>query len=185
IAADGGANRLYEAGHGVQVVVGDFDSAISTLAGGPHEVVSDPDESRTDCDKLLAYVAAEGFPSVTLIGVEGDLPDHVLASLHSAAASKLAVRIAFRRGLGWIVRSGDTLEVACEPGTRVSLLPLERCEGVVLRGVRWELRDASLAPQGTKSISNQSMGERVSVEIGEGVALLFVETPIDAPPTWD
>ncbi|HXH62162.1 MAG TPA: hypothetical protein VNI20_12490, partial [Fimbriimonadaceae bacterium] len=106
----------------------------------------------------------------------GDLPDHVLATLSSVVASTLAVRIAFRRGVGHVVRPGAGVTVDHRTGGRVSLLPLTRCEGVVLQGVAWPLDGHALEHGGLVSVSNEASAKEVTAKVTIGTALLFVET---------
>ena len=173
-AADSGAGRLIGLGYS-PVVVGDFDS-FSPPEGSGLRLVHLPDQGTTDCDKLLALALQYGRDEITLACVEGDLPDHVVATLSSAAACDLHVRLAYRRGIGWIVKKGAAATVAAKPGQRVSLMPITECTGVVFAGVRWPLEGTVLAPAGAVSVSNQAVGAEVRAEVGEGAAMLFVET---------
>lgn len=184
IAADAGADLLLDIEVIPHLVVGDMDSASTPALNNAREHLRVGDQDTTDCDKLLGRVAEEGHSMVTLIGVEGDLPDHVLATLHSAAKSRLDIRLAYRRGIGWIVRSGCPRRIATKPGRRLSLLALEPCEGVHLSGCQWPLRDARLSPAGATSISNRTESDEAVVTIDKGCALLFLEYPPDEMPVW-
>ncbi len=176
VAADGAADRLILAGMPPHITIGDLDSLSEEAQNYLTDVRKDVDQETTDADKLLALVEALGHRSVTLIGSEGDLPDHQLAVYHSALACDLSVRFVFRRGIGFLVRAEDSLTVDCLVGSRVSLLPLAPADGVSLKGVEWELLNAPLALGARVSISNVAAGVGVSVSVGSGAALLFVET---------
>jgi thiamine pyrophosphokinase len=179
-AADSGAHVLLEFGHR-PVVVGDMDSATDLPDG--LRVVEDCDPDRTDCDKLLALVAEDGHRAVTLGGIEGDLFDHVLASLSSAAAARVDVRLVLRRGLGWVLRDGDRVRWEDGFGRRVSLIPIRESHGVDLSGVLWPISEARLEPGGFLSVSNEGTGV-VEASLRHGAALLFVERAPDEPPVW-
>jgi thiamine pyrophosphokinase len=182
IAADRGADLCLAAGVVPQVIVGDLDS----ISDRAREAVSDVrlmgSPEKTDCDKLLNTAFDMGAAAVTLTAVEGDLPDHALSVLHSAARAQGEVRLAYRRGVGWIVKTRQT--VAAAAGRRVSLLPITHCEGVRLSGVQWPLENAVLDPNGLTSISNRATGSLVGVTLGSGIALLFVEFTPDEVPFW-
>jgi len=184
IAADAGADLLMRLGITPDATIGDMDSisreTLSVVPASQHMF----DQDTTDCDKLLAYAAKEGHPSVTLIGIEGDLPDHVLAILHSAARSSLDIRLAYRRGMGWIVKPRQSRRIATKPGRRVSLLAIEACHGVHLQGTKWLLEDASLSLEHGTSVSNRTEGTELTVSLAKGAALLFVEVPKDELPIW-
>jgi thiamine pyrophosphokinase len=183
LAADGGADLLLRVGTAPHVVIGDMDSVSEKALKSAPQVLTMPDQDATDCDKLLAFAAKEGYGAITLAGVEGDLPDHVLAILQSATKAELDVRLAYRRGIGWIVRSGDTRTVTGRL-RRVSLLPIDRCEAVTLKGTQWPLANANLSPRGLTSISNRALGGEVSASVGSGAALLFVEFAPEEMPFW-
>jgi len=174
IAADGGANRLASLGIAPDAVVGDMDSIAPSVLSSLDSHFVDRDQSRTDCDKLLALAEAKGFEAITLTSVEGDLPDHFLATLQSAARSRLRVSFALRQGLGYIVRGGETFSIKAAVGARVSLLPLLACDGVLLEGVEWPVLGTAMDPLGFTSISNRATAETVTVALGTGAAFLFV-----------
>lgn len=168
VAADGGADLCRAAGREPDAIVGDLDSI--TDVSGLHP---DPDQDSSDADKLLSFLSKEGTEEATLIGIEGDRLDHVLATLYSCARSNLQTRIVLRTGMAF-VRKADTNERWPVEG-RVSLLPLGSCR-VTLSGVRWPLREAVLEPQGLVSLSNKAEpgGAGVELTVHEGSAVLFL-----------
>lgn len=172
-AADSAADRLVKLGFS-PIVTGDLDSVSPEALAVCQRVVRDADPDKTDCDKLLALIAADGHASAILTGLEGDLLDHMLASLSSAAMSPLDLLLVNRRTTGLFVRAGVPIETDDLFGRRVSLIPLSRCSGVILRGVVWELEEAVLEPGGSLSVSNEGTG-KVFAHIRSGVALLLWE----------
>ncbi len=182
-AADSGADRLLGLGF-EPVLVGDLDSFRTRQAMNRLRVVHIAEQETTDCDKMLRVVASDGHASITLACLEGDLIDHMLSSFASALRSPLAIRFAFRRGIGWLVRPGDEVCAGTQPGRRVSLIPLTPCEGACIQGVAWPLREASLALDGPLSISNAATSSEVRASLGSGGALLFVEYPDAEMPRW-
>jgi thiamine pyrophosphokinase len=183
LAADAGLDRLLEIGVHPDAAIGDFDSTES-LQQFSKEVIRDSDESRTDCDKLLSVAQSKGIGRITLASVEGDHFDHMLATLHSASKSPLAVRIAVRSGAGWILNSGDRVIVNTKQGRRVSLIPLEETKGAILRGVTWPLEGSDLHPSGMTGVSNVSAADTVEAKIESGAAFLFVAFPDEEMPFW-
>ena len=182
MAADGGADRLLECGSIPAATIGDLDSISAQAAERQFELIGSEDQDSTDCDKLLALAATRGHRRITLAGVEGDLPDHVLGTFQSAARATIAVRFAFRKGVGEIVRGPAVRTYELAAGSRYSLVPLVPCYGVTLRGTRWELDEAALEPMGLTSLSNRVERSPVSLVLESGVAFLFVET--DGTPVW-
>lgn len=182
IAADGGSNRLGAAGFRPHVIVGDLDSVTEPVAGV--EVVKVSEQDSSDCDKLLRFAADRGFPSITLISIEGDQLDHVLGTLSSALRASLPVRLALRRGVAWVLRPGDEIAFEATQGTRISLMPLTACDEVDLFGVEWPLDRAALSPDGLVSLSNRAKGGMVRAFVGKGGAALFVSGADWERPFW-
>jgi len=189
-AADSGGDRLIDQGLMPNKIVGDLDSAKSIdrleklAANRALDLVRDMSVDQTDCDKLLDLAYKEGHDEITLVSVEGDQLDHVLAVLQSAARSPLRVRIALRSGIGWVLSSSDEIDIPTRPGRRVSVVPLTPTEGVSLRGVHWPLERSTMNPLGLTSISNVAVEETVHAHVQEGAVFLFVEYSPDEVPFW-
>lgn len=178
VAADSGADRCLALGF-PSIVVGDLDSFRGPRDG--LEIVADPDQHSTDCDKLLRYVESQGHRAVAIACLEGDRLDHVLASLNSLSrAPTLEVVVAWRRGLAYRLGPGDLIKSVPPAGARVSVLPWPKAV-VTLSGVRWPLADSTLELGSEISISNQATGV-VEASVASGTAWLFVEQ--DPLPTW-
>ena len=178
IAADGGAQTALDLGRQPDIVIGDLDSLEPSVQEGLPDVRHDPDQMTSDADKLLTLAHQLGYRHIALLGIEGDLPDHVLSTLHSIARATIEVTLLFRRGSGWVL-TGETFRAwPTYPGQRVSLLPLSECREVTLQGVVWPLDSATLSAESTGSISNQSNDTEISVKIASGTAFLFLEDPI-------
>jgi thiamine pyrophosphokinase len=184
LAADGGANVLNKVGIRADAAIGDFDSIESAARQTPMEVVYDPDQDRSDCDKLLALAVQRGYSEITLCNIEGDRLDHVLATLHSATRSPLNVRLALRNGLGHILKGECDLALDAMPGENLSLMPLETCTGVTLTGVAWGLHQADLSGRQRVSLSNMATHDQVTVNMETGAAVLFITTQRLTTPTW-
>lgn len=181
-AADSASDDLVNWGLS-PTIVGDLDSIDPSIDLTRHRVVQDIDPDRTDCDKLLDKIAKDGHREATIIGVEGDLFDHMLASLSSLAASHLKIRIVLRNGFAYLLRSGERQDVSNAFGKRVSLIPLVRSTGVELTGVLWGLHEAVIEPAGFLSISNEGTGD-VSASLRTGIALLIIGEPGENNPSW-
>lgn len=184
LAADGGADRVLAVGRRPHRVVGDLDSLSDRASDSGLDVLHDPDQDSTDCDKLLRLAQSCGASAVTLACVEGGYLDHLLAVLSSALRSPLDVRLALRTGVAWVLRAPAAVRAAALPGRRVSLMPLVRCTGVRLAGVRWPLEGAELDWTGLVSVSNRAEGTSVEVGLASGGALLFIEYGAEEVPFW-
>ena len=184
LAADGGANLLFERGFIPNAVIGDFDSIADSTKDMQQILIHTPDQNQTDCDKLLAYTAESGYKRITLCGIEGDFVDHLLGTLQSAAKSKLEIRLVTRRGVVHLLRGPNSYAFNVPLGARLSLLPITDCSGVELTGSEWTLSDAELSPVGLSSLSNRVLGN-VDVAISSGTAAIFFAHPTLEIPHWD
>lgn len=182
IAADSAADRLLACGARVDILVGDLDSVTHQGMASAGETVRVEEQDSTDCDKLLRLAVKRGYEKITLASIEGSQPDHVLATLHSALRASLHVTLAYRRGIGRLLKGGEDLRMDVMPGERISLLPLSNCRNVSLTGVRWEVKGQDFDASAASSISNEAVGESLHVVIGEGSALLYREC--GPKPTW-
>lgn len=183
LAADAGVDRLLAAGFEPDVAVGDFDSISEAARSMGFEMVVEQNETYTDCDKLLLFAHINGWDEISLICVEGDRLDHLLATLHSCIATPQKVRIIFRTGLGTVLKPGNhALDVT--PGHTVSILPLLPIPSIDVAGVQWPLQRERLILGETVSISNVATSDVVQISFGDGAALFTQQMPADATPQW-
>lgn len=118
VAADGGADLCRAAGREPDAIVGDLDSIADAS-----DLTRDEDQDSSDADKLLARLAQEGVREATLIGVEGDRMDHVLATLYSLArAGGFLWPVVLRTGSVRLLGPGCALAQGARG--RVSIIPL-------------------------------------------------------------
>jgi thiamine pyrophosphokinase len=183
IAADRGGDLLIAAGLFPHVVLGDFDSSSLALESQDFDIHRFEDQDYSDCDKLLSYIEAQGYPEATIIGFEGDRIDHVLASLGSFLHSPVKVRIAIRHGLAH-VQKGRMEAYSSFAGQTVSLLPILACEGVTTTGLQWPLSSAPLQLGGALSLSNLATGDRFTVAFDSGALLVVQEFDEARLPEW-
>lgn len=184
IAADGAANALLAQGIRPDFVVGDMDSIqLDQLdLHDPLVLVEAGDQETTDCDKLLDFAFGNGADAMTIVGIEGDRFDHVFAAAHSLSRSRLPVRLVLRTGFGFVVQAGYSQQIKTQAGQTVSFLPIVECRGVEMTGVKWEPK-STLSPLGATSISNEAVGEEVSIRLAEGVGLL-IALQDSGDPVW-
>jgi len=167
VAADAGADLCRAAGREPDAIVGDLDS-ISDASG----LTADPDQDTSDADKLLAYFEAHGYLTPKVIGVEGDRLDHVLGTLFSCVRRPLVrAELLLRRGTALVLSADGRFDG--EAVGRVSILPLARSV-VTATGLRWPLERSVLEASGLVSLSNEMVGDRLSVTVHEGAVALFI-----------
>jgi thiamine pyrophosphokinase len=182
VAADAGADLCLATGLEPLLVAGDFDSisqdARERLGAARLFPSNDPDSN--DLEKAIALVSARFGPEAEIAlaaggGVDGGRMDHTLANLGPLVREPHG-RISMVDGEGrtFALRSGSVTLEGLE-GRQVSVLPWT-LHGVEVseRGVQYPLDHATLF-LGGRGVSNRIADSAATIEIHEGVALVWVE----------
>jgi len=180
VAADGGAQAALRLGLGVDLLVGDLDSADDRSVVVAGEVRRHPvDKDETDLELALAAVVDAGVGSATVVATMAGRIDHALGNLLVATGerwSDLRIDLRLDKGVGWVVRD------ACRPtgrvGDLVSLLAVGGpADGVTTSGLAWALDDAVLEPGVGLGLSNRMVAETAEVRISSGILLVLRNGP--------
>jgi thiamine pyrophosphokinase len=178
VAADGGLLRARALGLGVDVVVGDLDSATpEALAAAEAEgarIVRHPQaKDATDLELALDEVVALGARRVLVVASAGGRLDHLLGSVLLLAEERYAgLELDAHVGdaLVHVVRGERTLRGA--PGELLTLVPLGgAADGVTTAGLEYPLRGETLAPGTTRGVSNVFLETEARVTLERGVLL--------------
>ena len=103
------------------VIIGDMDS-MTGQSRERFEVLARRRSQRDRLRQASAMGATAGLFNFTLASIEGDLIDHMWRPFRAASHSAETMRIALRRGVGWVFRG--PLQINVDPRRRVSLIPL-------------------------------------------------------------
>ena len=185
IAADGGARHATALERPIDLWVGDGDSiGEDQLAALEREGVPirrspvDKDESDTELALLAALDA--GAHRVTILGaLGGERVDHGLANVWLLGHPRLLdcdVRLVDAAARIRLVGPGRA-DLGGRIGDLVSLLPFGGdTGGLTTKGLRYPLRDESLASGPSRGLSNVRVANDASLIVGSG-RILVVETP--------
>ncbi len=181
VAADGGANALFQQGLLPDVVVGDLDSLHPAPRERlqPEQLIHLQDQDTNDADKAIAYCCQQGMEQIHLLGAEGQRADQFLANLEVMLKYSKRARV-----LLWTERERceflhEFWEETLPVGTTVSLLPIfGGAAGIHTQGLAYALSNASLLPgRPPTGVSNQTTAPEVSVRLTSGQLLLTVAHP--------
>ena len=177
IAADGGYRRVQAAGIHPNLVVGDFDS----LGAAPEEetvIVLPTVKDVTDTWAAIVLGQERGYREFHLYGGTGGRLDHTYANIQTLAhLAKNGMRgyLYSREQIITAVCDGTVEFDAAQRGYLSVFSHDDRCTGVTLQGLKYELKDAELTSSFPLGVSNEFLGKPASVTIGSGTAVLIYE----------
>ena len=179
IAADSGMAHAAALGLGVELWVGDFDSAPAALQAAYPQVprqTHPADKDKTDGELAIDAALALGARQLLLVGALGGQTDHALG--HLALLLSLA-----GRGVPAFATSGSEeaypllpgrLPISLPPGSRLSVIAFSDLGGLDISGVRWPLQQAAVGIGSTWTLSNVATGPvEIALRSGTGVVLAY------------
>jgi thiamine pyrophosphokinase len=184
VAADSGVEHALAAGRGVDLVIGDFDSAdpaaVDAAVAGGAEVRRYPtDKDQSDLELALHAARAGGARQVIVVGGYGGRLDHFLANallLASPSFADLDIEALVGDARITVIHGDASLSGA--PGDLCSLLAVGgTARGVRTRGLRYPLDGEDLLPGSTRGVSNEFSEPVATVSVDHG-ALLAVQPHI-------
>lgn len=155
VAADGGADTALAAGLVPRAVIGDFDSISAAARARLPDDILHPigDQDSTDFEKCLAHIDA---PLIIGLGFTGDRLDHQMSACN-ALVRNAGQRCVLLGSHDLVFLCPPVLELALDPGCRVSLFPMGAVEGVS-DGLEWTIAGINFAPDGRVGTSNRALG---------------------------
>jgi thiamine pyrophosphokinase len=175
VCADGGANTARRLGIRPDAIVGDFDSiqpeTLEHFRDVPVHV--DRGEDSTDLEKAVAYTIAQGRDEIVIAGASGVRLDHTIGNLGVLPRFHRAATIRIVDPQGSLSYIGTGVRFDARPGDVVSLVPLNRCEGVTTRGLRYALDGDALELGTREGTSNVVTSTPVTVRVERGHLLLY------------
>jgi thiamine pyrophosphokinase len=180
ICADGGTRHLLALGLQPNLVIGDMDS----LKKGQWQKLKEAgilielyphDKNETDLELAIVRAIELEPKEILVIAALGGRLDHTLGNLALLSDIRLsAFNTRFDDGVEEIFFCREQVEVHGRSGDILSLIPWGRpVEGIQTQGLRWSLNRETLYPQKTRGISNEMLGDSVSISIGSGLLLII------------
>lgn len=176
IAVDGGFRHLQIGGYVPDLAIGDFDSLGFVPTEG--EVIQHPvHKDKSDLEISLEYAHERKFDRVIVYGALGGRLDHTIAALQTCA------RFA-EMGMG-VTLVGEDVAVeilvgpaqchlaAMKQGTVSVFSATDQSFGVSESGMEYPLHDAVLTNRTTLGLSNEFVGEPVTVSVERGTLYVF------------
>jgi len=179
ICADGGANTAARAGLRPDLIIGDLDSVrpetLRRFRSVPRRRIGE--QNSTDLEKAIRWLLRRGFHTITVVGATGGRLDHVAGNLNVVGKYSRRAQLRVVEREGELLPVGRKREFWYAVGTTVSLVPLSQCSGVTTRGLRWELRNATLELGVRDGTSNVVARTPVVVRVRRGALLVYQVYP--------
>lgn len=186
IAADGGLMYCGVLELEPDLILGDFDSLDGEYAKAveaikaqlPEKVVTLPVE-KDDTDMLAAvkHGLKRGYRSFRLYGANGGRLEHTIANIQVLKYLKEQDAVGYiMDGTGMILLAqNETILFRETMDGYVNIFSLnEKAHGVTIRGLKYELKDATLTNAMPLGISNEFMGAPSEVSVKDGTLLIIV-----------
>jgi thiamine pyrophosphokinase len=175
ICADGGANTAFKMGITPDAIVGDLDS-IHTEALVKFRRVAiheDRNDESTDLEKAIAWAIQSKYDHIMVVGASGKRLDHTVGNLGVLPKFYPDAIITLVDDSGELCYVGREYSFEAEKGDVVSLIPLNRCEGVSTSGLKYPLEGEVLELGVREGTSNVVVASPVSIKVKKGHLLLF------------
>ena len=176
VAADGGYAWTHAAGIRTDVVIGDFDSLgyAPELSDDTVVLRLPAEKDETDTLAALQYGLERGFRCFHIYGGTGGRLDHTLANIQCLGFLADCSARGYLHDCDTVLTafSGDIRFAARERGTISVFAFGGPAEGVWLRGLKYELENAVLAPDNPLGVSNDFTGQPVLIKSERGILLV-------------
>ena len=182
IAADRGVKYCFDLGITPDYCIGDFDSfeggfeGVKAMYSG--ELKRYPCE-KDDTDTHLALNAAIELKAteIDILGATGTRLDHVLANIN-------ILYVAYKAGVVARIIDGNNVISIMEDralfaknecfGKYFSIIPYtEKCEGVTLKGFKYNLSDGIIERASSLGVSNEVVEDFAEITIKSGTAIII------------
>lgn len=175
VCADGGANKVRPYGIIPDVIIGDLDSITDRTRQyfSSVPILRDPDQETTDLEKVLNFLLENRAGSAVVIGATGDRPDHTLANLSILLKYHRRIALQYFDERCTIEVVHKRAKFSTVAGQQISLVPMGKCTGITTTGLKYPLKNESLAPGVREGVSNAALGTSVTVTVRTGPLLLF------------
>ncbi len=175
LCADAGYTLAQNLNLEIDAVIGDFDS---TAAPSKENIIQYP-VMKDDTDTMLCakYALEMGIRDFLIVGGLGGRLDHTLANLQN---------------LGWLARQGAhavlcdgkiRIQALCNSSAHILRTPGKlsvfalsgKCQGVFIRGAKYELENAELTPEVPLGMGNDFAADSVEIGVRSGILLVLNE----------
>jgi thiamine pyrophosphokinase len=175
VCADGGANSARKLRIVPDIILGDFDSITESTKKYYRNVTMRriADQDSTDLEKAIRHCIEQRHRTVWIIGATGSRLDHTTGALGCFKKFRWKANLIFIDTEGALSLIKKSVTIKTEEGEQISLIPLDRCEGVTTTNLKYKLNDDILELGVREGISNVATGSEVKISVHQGTLLLY------------
>ncbi|HPA71504.1 MAG TPA: thiamine diphosphokinase [Spirochaetota bacterium] len=171
-AADGGLDHCRRAGVRPAAVLGDMDSLAGKEDDAQALIRFPAEKDFSDMELAVDHALGNGFGAVDVFGALGGRIDHELCNVMVCAKHPGTLRLLDAGSVIIALDAGKSFSGAGSPGDIVTLAALDEGARCSTEGLRYALRDESLA-RGSRGLSNIIEGGPFSVSVSSGTVLVI------------
>lgn len=169
IAADGAANRLFEAGIVPFATVGDLDGLKPDIASKINTVYR-PNQDSCDFQKSLVYIKDNLLAPSIITGIGGGVLDHILQNINLFLDTD---SIFYSPPLfGSILSTNSERKYKLPLNTKISVIGFNAV--ISSLGLKWEFKNYESSFPGNNSCFNRTQEEDITIKVTKGSALVMI-----------
>jgi thiamine pyrophosphokinase len=181
IAADGGANSLYDMGIVPNYIVGDFDSIktkVKEYFSDKSEIIKIERQDDTDVEKALKFAIEKGYKTAYLLGGTGDRMDHSICNLGIVLKFYHKIRIIMLHGKTILHPYSKDVTLNTIPNETISLYAFDDKTKITSEGLKYPLMNSTLRFGSAESTSNVALCNSLNLKISDGIIFVIRELKV-------
>ena len=182
VGVDSGVKACLSVGLLPNLLVGDFDSASPQVLADIRlkdvpRLAFSSEKASSDLELALEALATRKPSLVSVFGVSGGRTDHMLFNWHliTRRGWQFNRQIIDDTTHSYVLEGDSEIDIDSSPGTHISLLAMNTCDGVTTTGLYYPLQNATVAVGSTLGLSNVVLSDRFCVKINHGTLLVMVQ----------
>lgn len=152
VILDGAVHRVLDLGIKFDVLLGDFDRneiAFSTITEKHSHVriIHAEDQEKTDLEKGIDFLIAEGYDAVNVVWATGRRADHSITNITNICRYRAKITVCILDNYSTITLLPHVPKKFTkwyEQGTPISLIPIGKASGISSKNLKYELQNDTL-----------------------------------------
>ncbi len=156
------------------LLIGDFDSYHGQLPADIKKIILPVKKDDTDTMAAYRKVVELGFDTVYLYCNQGKRFDHGFVNIQTAhfGANHGVTTVMKDENVLIIITSQHETVLPAKEGYSLALFALTTCQGVSIKGARYEVEDITITPDFPIGQSNGQAGEEAKIKVTSGIYMI-------------